>query len=184
VDNRKHSIQVEAFGGDSSRIILAGQSAGAQISLCMLVREYSKSKANANKDSKNMNILKHIFMYIGISGPYNLESLRNHLNRRGLPSSLLEGIFRSDLAMYSPTAMLTELVHGSWSYSDTPHSTPVRKPNALEKEPFERTWRESDSPMTPKATSTKNSVHSKKTRSWNHESSIDISKQTQRLDTS
>jgi len=169
---------IEAFGGDSSRIILAGQSAGAQISLCMLVREYSKSKANAKKDSNNMNILKHIFMYVGISGPYNLESLSNHLNRRGLPSSLLEGIFRSDLAMYSPTAMLTELVHGSWSYRDTPHSTPVRKPNALEKEPFERTWRErgsdSHSPMTPKATSTKNSVHSKKTRSASTDELVDF----------
>ena len=154
---------IDSFGGDSDRVILAGQSAGAQISLCMLVQEYSKSKANIKKVKKSgkkvdddvgvsntINILNHISMYVGISGPYNLESLSNHLNRRGLSSSLLEGIFRNDLAIYSPTAMLAELVHGSWSFIDTPHSTPARRPT-LEKESSERTWRESDSPMSPKA---------------------------------
>lgn len=147
---------IESYGGDSSRIILAGQSAGAQISLCMLIQEYKKSKTkvrnrkNSSVKQKNLSssFLSHISMYVGISGPYNLESLGNHLNRRGLPSSLLEGIFRHDLITYSPTAMLAELVHGTWSYTDTPHATPAQKSADVS----ESTWRESMSPLQPSKT--------------------------------
>lgn len=150
---------IDAFGGDKTKIILAGQSAGAQISLCMLVQEYKKLKEKSKSKSKSVkqnevkidnlstvSILDHICMYVGISGPYNLQSLSNHLNRRGLPSSLLEGVFRNDLVAYSPTAMLAELVHGSWSYVDTPFMTPAQKATDVSVL-TDSTWRESDSPL-------------------------------------
>ena len=47
-----------------------------------------------------------IKLFVGISGPYNLQQLRAHLHSSGLDSSILDWICRGDVARYSPTLSL------------------------------------------------------------------------------
>jgi alpha/beta superfamily hydrolase len=64
----------------------------------------------------DLDIIK---LYIGISGPYNLQSLSTHVQGRGLDHSILEWICRGDLRRYSPSLQLEELLTATSSSTDT-----------------------------------------------------------------
>ena len=48
-----------------------------------------------------------IKLFVGISGPYNLSKLRDHMHRNGLDSSILDWICKGDVSRYSPVLMLS-----------------------------------------------------------------------------
>ena len=121
------------YRGDMDKIVLAGQSAGAHISLCVLVEDFKKKQippssslydhdlpnmtpntSNNNNNNakciKTRNICDIICMFIGISGPYDIISLCSHLHRRGLDSSIIRTIFNRDYMKYSPTLILKEMI--------------------------------------------------------------------------
>ena len=50
--------------------------------------------------------LSEIKLFIGVSGPYNLQALSSHMQSRGLDHSILKWICRGDIEKYSPTIQL------------------------------------------------------------------------------
>ena len=107
---------IKIYQGDSTNIILAGQSSGAHICMCLLVDTYDKlvwkTCTNEHKEYPNrltLNELTTITMFIGVSGPYNLKLLQKHLHKRGLDSSILSWICSNNIIKYSPTLTLQNL---------------------------------------------------------------------------
>lgn len=101
-----HIIQ---YGGDPNRIYLMGQSAGAHISSCTLLHQ-------AIKESRGEDIswsCSQIKAYFGLSGAYNLPSLVDHFDSRGLYRSIFLSIMEGEqsLKRFSPEI----LVHGLFS---------------------------------------------------------------------
>lgn len=52
-----------------------------------------------------------IKLFVGISGPYNLELLESHLHARGLDSSIIRWVCNGNKKKYSPTLRLLELIN-------------------------------------------------------------------------
>lgn len=113
---------IDTYGGDCNNIILAGQSAGAHISMALMIDCFDKiywrpSGCNnelptlSNSRSRlSANELQHIKLIVGVSGPYNLQSLNDHLHIRGLDASILNWICKGNIDKYSPTLHLKKTV--------------------------------------------------------------------------
>ena len=57
-------------------------------------------------DDHDVLQLSEIKLFIGVSGPYNLQALSSHMQSRGLDHSILKWICRGDIEKYSPTLQL------------------------------------------------------------------------------
>jgi acetyl esterase/lipase len=57
---------------------------------------------------RRFDVAKHVKLFIGVSGPYNLSELVSHIHKRGLDISILNNICRGDIAAYSPTTQLAD----------------------------------------------------------------------------
>ncbi|KAK9052502.1 hypothetical protein SSX86_029131 [Deinandra increscens subsp. villosa] len=123
------------YGGDPNRIYLMGQSAGAHISSCVLVKQ-------AIKESKGESVswsTSQIKAYFGLSGGYNLTNLVDHFDRRGLYRSIFLSIMEGDesLQQFSPEILIEDpgarnavsllphivLFHGTGDFSIPPDSS-------------------------------------------------------------
>ncbi|KAL8216452.1 hypothetical protein R6Q57_023289 [Mikania cordata] len=123
------------YGGDPNRIYLMGQSAGAHISSCVLLKK-------AIKESKGENVswsVSQIQAYFGLSGGYNLTNLVDHFDRRGLYRSIFLSIMEGDksLQQFSPEILIEDpsasnvvpllphivLFHGTKDFSIPPDSS-------------------------------------------------------------
>nr|GLL26507.1 probable isoprenylcysteine alpha-carbonyl methylesterase ICMEL2 [Ipomoea trifida] len=98
---------ITEYGGDPNRIYLMGQSAGAHISACALVKQ-------AIKESRGENVswsVSRIKAYFGLSGGYNLPSLVDHFHDRGLYRSVFLSIMEGEerLESFSPDIMTQDL---------------------------------------------------------------------------
>ncbi|CAN4090521.1 unnamed protein product [Withania somnifera] len=94
------------YGGDPNRIYLMGQSAGAHISSCALVKQ-------AMRESRGETVswsTSQIKAYFGLSGGYNLPNLVDHFNNRGLYRSIFLSIMEGEesLQKFSPEIMVQE----------------------------------------------------------------------------
>ncbi|PHU25440.1 putative isoprenylcysteine alpha-carbonyl methylesterase ICMEL1 [Capsicum chinense] len=94
------------YGGDPNRIYLMGQSAGAHISSCALVKQ-------AIKESRGETVCwstSQIKAYFGLSGGYNLPNLVDHFNNRGLYRSIFLSIMEGEesLQKFSPEIMVQD----------------------------------------------------------------------------
>ncbi|OIT24740.1 PREDICTED: probable isoprenylcysteine alpha-carbonyl methylesterase ICMEL2 [Nicotiana attenuata] len=94
------------YGGDPNRIYLMGQSAGAHISSCALMKQ-------AIKESRGESVswtTSQIKAYFGLSGGYNLPNLVDHFNNRGLYRSIFLSIMEGEesLRNYSPEIMVQD----------------------------------------------------------------------------
>jgi acetyl esterase/lipase len=67
----------------------------------------------------NKEFLDHTLMYVGISGPYNLEYLYAHFHKRGLDASILNYIFLERYHKYSPTKRFEDLTSTTTAIDDT-----------------------------------------------------------------
>jgi prenylcysteine alpha-carboxyl methylesterase len=108
---------IEDYGGDKNHIILAGQSAGAHISMALILDAFDSimpvdrsSIASSIECADGSEIcrlseseLEKIKLVIGINGPYNLHILDKHLHRRGLDTSILHWVCNNDVDKFSPT---------------------------------------------------------------------------------
>ncbi|GMH20684.1 hypothetical protein Nepgr_022525 [Nepenthes gracilis] len=120
------------YGGDPSRVYLMGQSAGAHISACALLRQ-------AIKESEGESIswtVSQLKAYFGLSGGYNLFKLVEHFHNRGLYRSIFLSVMEGEesLGKFSPEVMVQKkstaeaplllppiiLFHGTNDYS-IPH---------------------------------------------------------------
>ncbi|XP_076919335.1 putative isoprenylcysteine alpha-carbonyl methylesterase ICMEL2 [Bidens hawaiensis] len=126
---------IAKYGGDPNRIYLMGQSAGAHISSCALI----KQAINESKGERVGWRASQINAYFGLSGGYNLTNLVDHFDRRGLYRSIFLSIMEGDesLKQFSPELLIDDpsvsnavtflphivLFHGSEDFSIPPDSS-------------------------------------------------------------
>ena len=93
----------EEYGGDKMKLIVAGQSAGAQICCCLLLEDYIMESSSSPIYSKPRRIDENIVkVFVGISGPYDLQAQTDHLHSRGLDSSLVRWVCQNEISKHSP----------------------------------------------------------------------------------
>jgi len=101
---------VEAFGGDPNRIFLVGQSAGAHLG-ALAVLQNSEALLAGKRTSWTAHKLRG---FIGVSGPYDLPHIADHLDARGLPRMVFRRMMRAtgsekrseeELARWSPARL-------------------------------------------------------------------------------
>lgn len=93
---------IERFGGDRSKIILVGQSAGAQILSSVIFK-----RASMPQLSHEAMPASAIQKFVGVSGPYDIVSLAPLMNKRGLYLKILKAIMNDDLFGASPQRVLS-----------------------------------------------------------------------------
>jgi len=109
------------YGGDPNRVVLMGQSAGAHLASLLLLEKSrieamqdpevgltlqteAKPTSSSNSSSWPVSSLRG---FVGISGPYDLPSLGEHLEQRGVNSLLLQYMCPAgDIHRYSPTLLV------------------------------------------------------------------------------
>mmetsp|Transcript_34869 Transcript_34869/g.64920 ORF Transcript_34869/g.64920 Transcript_34869/m.64920 type:complete len:272 (+) Transcript_34869:1-816(+) len=119
------------YGGDPSRLFVAGQSAGAHLLAMALLRRadrvHCESQVTAPVETKQITPIswkpKELAAFVGISGPFDLVDLAGHFHERGLDKRILSSIFEGRLAEFSPTRLVDRhrakqlppalLVHGT-----------------------------------------------------------------------
>jgi acetyl esterase/lipase len=133
----------QAYGGDPNKVVLAGQSAGAHLGACLMLRKSKLQQPKPSEPSTSTPLMSvsietdtsraapllsqrddapappatstswralDIKGFIAVSGPYDLVSMRDILHEHGLDKSIVSAMFRNDLAQYSPTLIVRELL--------------------------------------------------------------------------
>ncbi|CAJ2665953.1 unnamed protein product [Trifolium pratense] len=136
---------IASYGGDPNRIYLMGQSAGAHISSCALLKQATMESGNGDGVSWSVFQIK---AYFGLSGGYNLLNLVDHFHNRGLYRSIFLSIMEGEqsLKKFSPEIKIQDpcikhsipllprmiLFHGTGDYS-IPSIASKRFADALKK---------------------------------------------------
>ncbi|XP_072981256.1 probable isoprenylcysteine alpha-carbonyl methylesterase ICMEL1 isoform X1 [Typha angustifolia] len=121
---------IGSYGGDTNRIYLIGQSAGAHISSCALLDQAIKECGEGENAAWSVSQIK---AYFGISGGYNILNLVDHFHRRGLYRSIFLSIMEGEQSLwrFSPEVVVQDssithavsllphviLFHGTSDYS-------------------------------------------------------------------
>jgi len=92
---------VADYGGNPEEITLIGQSAGAHLTVLSLLQQVKGE--NENTVAWDVSKLRH---YVGMSGAYDLVSLKPILDKHGLDEVLLRAIMDQDLKSNSPVFYL------------------------------------------------------------------------------
>eukprot|EP01061_Rhynchopus_euleeides_P012591 TRINITY_DN22268_c0_g1_i4.p1 TRINITY_DN22268_c0_g1~~TRINITY_DN22268_c0_g1_i4.p1 ORF type:complete len:511 (+),score=179.68 TRINITY_DN22268_c0_g1_i4:92-1624(+) len=101
---------VDLYGGDVNNITVIGQSAGAQLTLTTMLRNYVATLhyAHRNRNQPLPQHLSHVTKilcakaFVGISGPYDLVGMIDYFETRGLYRDVTHVIFEH-LKMLLPT---------------------------------------------------------------------------------
>ncbi|CAD7705335.1 unnamed protein product [Ostreobium quekettii] len=101
-------------GGDPENVYLCGQSAGGHLLALVLLAQVQRKLAGRCRLLKGRTWdPRRTKGFIGVSGAYSLDGLREHLHRRGLCKSLFESIMSLDgkpaLVELSPTYFARKL---------------------------------------------------------------------------
>ena len=102
---------VDLYGGDVNNITVIGQSAGAQLTLTCMLRNYLAALHYAHRN-KRQALPHHLHTavkvlrpkaFIGISGPYDLVGMLDYFETRGLYKDVTQVIFeQSGMALPTP----------------------------------------------------------------------------------
>jgi prenylcysteine alpha-carboxyl methylesterase len=98
------------YGGDPNAVYLVGQSAGVHLTLLALIAQ-SKRQVDGGFPAGSVpswNPTRFV-SYIGVSGAYNLLTLQDHLDARGLPKDMFTKIMSDSLVEFSPTLLVQGL---------------------------------------------------------------------------
>ena len=95
-------------GGGSAKTALSGSGNGSGNGSGQRVSAPAAAVADA-APRRRIDLLS-IKLFIGISGPYNLQAMAAHLHGRGLDTSILSWVCKGDLAKYSPAVTLARHV--------------------------------------------------------------------------
>ncbi|XP_024383589.1 probable isoprenylcysteine alpha-carbonyl methylesterase ICMEL2 isoform X2 [Physcomitrium patens] len=131
--------KLESYGGDPNMVYLAGQSAGAHLATCALLKQAEKEITQDPADLVWRS--SQIKECMAISGGYNLTKLVDHFHKRGLYKSIFLSMVEGEksLATYSPELMVLApsfrkavpllppitLYHGTADYS-IPHDSRIQ----------------------------------------------------------
>ena len=103
---------IKKYGGDTSRIFLSGQSAGAHLSSLSLLSHCDSATGRRIRratsactpqgfelDASSRRLrtswkTSQLAGFIGISGPYDLIAMAPHIHKRGLSTSVMHSIFK------------------------------------------------------------------------------------------
>ncbi|KAJ1459402.1 Alpha/Beta hydrolase protein [Pelagophyceae sp. CCMP2097] len=106
------------LGGDLSRVVLVGQSAGAHLSALLLLRKAETEARRASGATDDAApawaawVPSALAGFVGVSGPYHLEATATHWLARGFSRHTFEWIFGADGGMErnSPTCECARLL--------------------------------------------------------------------------
>jgi len=101
---------VEAYGGDSTNMMMISQSAGAHLGAMLILERSVMEVRNENLGAEAVSLswsVRNLKCFMGISGPYNLVALEPHLVSRGIYSRILYHLsVDGDLTGCSPALIL------------------------------------------------------------------------------
>jgi hypothetical protein len=136
-ESPKKVKEIQVFVGSALRSI-GGDVKGAVVSVCRGIKENVDVAAahlheieldlrtpiitDASMDSDVLK-LSEIKLFVGVSGPYNLQALSAHMQSRGLDHSILKWICRGDVEKYSPALQLDAVMAQTLSLI-SPRTTP------------------------------------------------------------
>lgn len=123
-------LNLDEYGGDPNKIVIAGQSAGAHIGACLLLRKSQMEAPTEDETKPSQPQQGHstsisssstttttttwhpmdINGFIAASGPYDLVAMKDILHKNGLDKSIVSIMFCNDVKKYSPTHTVRELL--------------------------------------------------------------------------
>lgn len=111
--------RIRHYGGDPGSVFLVGQSAGGQLAALALIQQAQRA---ATGGAPGLGCTpawepRDVRGFVGVSGAYNLDSLADHLHKRGLYRHLFETIMSVDgrpaLHALSPTHAMRSAAPGT-----------------------------------------------------------------------
>ena len=134
---------IAEYGGDPTKVVLAGQSAGAHLGACLLLQkaqlEAPPTHSTPIKNHNSVNDHKNtdpnttswhatdIKGFIATSGPYNLVAMKDILHNHGLDKSIVSAMFCHDVARYSPSLTIQKLCQDNKNDNDIVLQTRVQQ---------------------------------------------------------
>ncbi|MCO5582585.1 hypothetical protein L7F22_036483 [Adiantum nelumboides] len=109
---------ISDYGGDPERLYLVGQSAGAHLGACTLLNQAKMERERITVQTSQVELERREILlpwrasqfkgFIGISGGYNLITLADHFDKKGMNRTLFLRIMEGEdsLALYSPELCL------------------------------------------------------------------------------
>ena len=102
----------QSFGGDPNRVVIVGQSAGAHLGSCILLRKALQEIGETplrRPASRTTYRASDICGFVAASGPYNLVSVSDSFHKHGLDNNIIYGIFSENLERYSPIHLVKQI---------------------------------------------------------------------------
>jgi hypothetical protein len=146
-ESPKKMKEIQVFVGSALRSI-GGDVKGAVVSVCREIKENVDVAAahlheieldlrtpNVTDASMDSDVLKlsEIKLFVGVSGPYNLQALSAHMQSRGLDHSILKWICRGDVEKYSPALQLDAVMAQTLSLISPRTTSQTTKQHQTEK---------------------------------------------------
>ena len=106
------------YGGDPKRVVVIGQSAGAHLGSCVLLRKAleeldemtndASSLSNHHQHLRSSYKAQDIRGFVAASGPYNIKAMQDIFHRHGLDRNIVLLMFGNHLDRHSPTHLVEQ----------------------------------------------------------------------------
>lgn len=110
------------YGGDPKRVVVVGQSAGAHLGSCVLLRKAldelneaangtTSPLSNHHQPLRSSYKARDIRGFMAASGPYNITAMQDIFHRHGLDRNIVLLMFGNHLDRHSPTHLVEQCQH-------------------------------------------------------------------------